>query len=96
MMRIVADALSLCVAHAVTAGTPADYAYAFPIETNASTVDAATSAWRVDLTPAHERALGRQPCGLGCVPQPAELVEVFVVQGLFDAHGFRHAQTRGR
>lgn len=52
MMRIVAAALSLCVAHAVAAGTPADYAYAFPIETNASTVDAATSAWRVDLTPA--------------------------------------------
>ena len=47
MMRIVAAALSLCVAHAVTAGTPADYAYAFPIETNASTVDAATRNFTV-------------------------------------------------
>lgn len=51
-MRLAAAALSLCLAHAVAANTPADYAYAFPIETSTPYANVGNSAWRVDLTPA--------------------------------------------
>jgi len=51
-MRLAAAALTLCVAHAAAANTPADYAYVFPIETSTPYANAGNSAWRVDLTPA--------------------------------------------
>ena len=51
-MRLAAAALTLIVAHAAAANTPADYAYVFPIETSTPYANAGNSAWRVDLTPA--------------------------------------------
>jgi len=51
-MRLAAAALSLCIAQVAAANTPADYAYAFPIETSTPYANAGNSAWRVDLTPA--------------------------------------------
>ncbi|MEO5626066.1 MAG: DUF3999 family protein, partial [Dokdonella sp.] len=42
--------LALVVASSALAGSPADYAYVFPIETPAAAGD--SSAWRIDLTPA--------------------------------------------
>lgn len=51
-MRLAAAALLLSVAHAAAANTPADYAYAFPIETSTPYANVGNSAWRVDLTPA--------------------------------------------
>lgn len=44
-----AFAASLGILQAATAATPADYAYLFPIDTQAA---AASSAWRIELTPA--------------------------------------------
>ncbi|MEO6688495.1 MAG: DUF3999 family protein, partial [Dokdonella sp.] len=41
---------ALVVASPALAGTPADYAYTFPIETPATAAN--SSAWRIDLTPA--------------------------------------------
>ena len=50
MMRASA-LLWFCSAMSVAANAPADYAYVFPIETTAHDANAASSAWRVELTP---------------------------------------------
>jgi hypothetical protein len=50
MMRASAAVLAACLAQAVGATTPADYAYVFPIDTAASAT-AGSSAWQIELTP---------------------------------------------
>lgn len=50
MKRFLAFALCLGTLHGAAAGTPADYAYVFPIET-AANASGDSSAWRIELTP---------------------------------------------
>jgi Protein of unknown function (DUF3999) len=51
MRRRLAALLTICLAHAARANSPADYAYTFPIETTAQATSGESSAWRVELTP---------------------------------------------